>query len=420
MAQNDNKIISLKDHLASVEGAKHEQFTSRAETAVKEPTAFEAMRQHILKHYQGVQAEHSFMDGNGSIFDCIPIEQQPGLRGKQLAKAPGDLPKAEAKETKGEKTGYVAKEIEAPFGPGKKDSLGNAMECPDGTIPMRRLKLEDMSRFENLQKFFRKGPSGHDMIPPQAAQPADSLANHRWAHAFQNVSNLGGHSFINIWDPAIGKNQAFSLSQHWYSGPSSAGVQTAEVGLQVYPAFYGNTKPVFFIYWTADGYNKTGCYNLSCSNFVQTNKSWGIGGTVGPISATGGQQWELEIAYYHVGGNWWLYVKGTAGSNQIGYYPGSQYGSGTMATHATEVDYGGECDGTGSWAGMGSGAFANQGWQKACYQRDIIYYPTAGGAVNASLTPSQATPQCFTVTVNSYAAPWSETIFYGGPGGTKC
>jgi hypothetical protein len=43
---------------------------------------------------------------------------------------------------------------------------------------------------------------------------------------------------------------------------------------------YGNTKPCLFVYWTADDYHSTGCYNLSCTAFVQTNKNWAFGGAL--------------------------------------------------------------------------------------------------------------------------------------------
>jgi hypothetical protein len=178
---------------------------------------------------------------------------------------------------------------------------------------------------------------------------------------------------------------------------------------------------VFFIYWTADAYQHTGCYNLTCTAFVQTSSSWTIGGAISPPwSTSGGAQYELQIAYFLSGGKWWLYVNGTSGSNAIGYYPVSLYNGGAMATGASEIDYGGEVVGTTSWPPMGSGAFANAGYGKACYQRQIQYYPVGGGIVDASLTGSQPSPKCYTVEVHKFNPPWSETIFFGGPGGTGC
>jgi len=111
---------------------------------------------------------------------------------------------------------------------------------------------------------------------------------------------------------------------------------------------------------------------------------------------------------------------GEAGSNAIGYYPVSVYHGGAMASGAASIDYGGETVGTTSWPPMGSGAFASAGWQQAAYQRDIRYYPPGGGTLNASLTASAASPRCYTCTVTLYAPPWSETIFFGGPGGNSC
>jgi Neprosin len=212
----------------------------------------------------------------------------------------------------------------------------------------------------------------------------------------------------------------FSLSQHWYTAGSGGGLQTAEVGWQVYPQLYGSTQPVLFIYWTADDYQSTGCYNLSCTAFVQTSNTWALGGALAPVSTAGGQQYELQMGYYLFEGNWWLYVNGGAAANAVGYYPTSIYRSGAMAAKAAEIDYGGEVVGTTSWPPMGGGAFANQGWQHAAYQRDIRYFPAAGGNVSATLAAVAASPNCFTAAVSMQAAPWNETLYFGGPGGTNC
>jgi len=385
--------------------------------------AFSQMRQHILGLYEGVEAPHSFMDETGAIFDCIPIEQQPSLRGSADAvPAAPDLPPLMAEATAGAEAPAVAAEradqpAGSALGPDRRDAHGNAMLCPEGTIPMRRVTLEDLTRFETLQDFFAKGPRGAGR-PPRFDEPATVPATHRWAHAYQFVDNGGGHSNLNLWQPAIGANQIFSLSQHWYTAGSGSGLQTIECGWQVYPALYGDARPHLFTYWTADGYNSTGCYNLSCSAFVQTSSTFAPAMAVGPISVNGGAQYSMELAYWLTGGRWWLYYNGTAGSNAIGYYPVTLYGTGPLASKATEIDFGGETVGTTSFPAMGSGAFANQGWQHAAYQRAIGYWPPPGGAmVNASLTPSQGWPNCYTAQTTMYAAPWSETLWYGGPGG---
>lgn len=425
MPQPLQNITALRETLNNAESIKLTQLASQPGVVLKDEAQLTLMRQHLLEHYQGVESQHSFVDSNGSVFDCIPVAQQPALRGKAAPPTAPDIPHASAGTPAHLESADAVRLL--PVGArdvkqatsfvqaGGQDTHGNAVQVPDGTIPVRRVTIEEMARFQTLQHFFAKNPLGAEAVPGASGSVP---ATHRWAHGTQNVANLGGHSRINIWQPTIGPGQVFSLSQHWYVGSSAAGAtQTVEVGLQVYPAKYNRAQPTFFIYWTADNYNKTGCYNLDCSAFVQTNKNWAIGGAVGPNSVYGGAQYELEIAAYLSGGHWWIYVNGTAGSNAIGYYPASQYGTGSLATHANLIDYGGEVVGTNTFPGMGSSHFAAEGWTKACFQRQVQYYPQGGGTVDASLSPQQAWPKCYTAIVSKYNPAWSETLWYGGPGG---
>jgi hypothetical protein len=416
-------IPSLRSFLAALEPAEHQEFAVRPASRVANEDAFADMKSHILGLYENVEAAHSFVDETGAVFDCIPIEQQPALRGSSegVPKAP-DLPPIEPADAA--ETTALAEQDErrpgiagSPLGAHRKDMFGNAMHCPQGTIPMRRVTLEDLTRFPTLQAFMRKGPGGAGR-PPRAVEPATVPATHRWAHAYQNVNNGGGHSYLNIWRPSIGADQVFSLSQHWYVGGGGANLQTAECGWQVYPALYGDAQPHLFCYWTADAYTNTGCYNLSCSAFVQTSSSFAPGMALGPVSVDGGQQYEIELAYWHANGRWWLYFNGTQASNIIGYYPDTLYGTGALQTSAAEIDYGGETVGTTTFPPMGSGAFADRGWQHAAYQRTVGYWPPLGGAmINANLTPAVEWPGCYTSVVDLYAAPWYETEWFGGPGG---
>lgn len=407
---------SLKVFVGSIQSAKFSDYSSKVASMVAHEAAFAEMKAHILNLYDKTEVQHSFVDESGAVFDCIPIEQQLSLRGSTgaIPKAP-DLPKVMAGGgPQDERKDAV---IASPLGPDRKDRHGNVMQCPLGTVPIRRVTLEDLTRFGTLQDFFQKGPRGAGR-PPRAIEPATVPATHRWAHAYQSVNNGGGHSYLNLWAPSMGANQIFSLSQHWYVGGSGANLQTLECGWQVYPAMYGDTKPHLFTYWTADNYNKTGCYNVTCSAFVQIGSSFAPGMVLGPTSVSGGSQYIIELAYWHTGGRWWLYFNGTAGGNVIGYYPDTLYKGGALASQASEIDYGGEVVGTTSFPPMGSGAFANAGWQKAAYQRTIGYWPPQGGAmINAGLTTSQSWPNCYTAQVDLYGSPWFETLWFGGPGG---
>jgi hypothetical protein len=413
----DDAFPTFSKFLDSIHAANHEEYASRPAARVRDTSEFDVMRQHILDMYEGVEVQHSFVDPNGHVFDCIPVEQQPSLRGAKPA-APPDAPSAQV----GHDRGAVDLPAVPQLTPQQKDRFGHSMTCPPGTIAVRRVTLDELTKHETLRDFFRKSPWGgrHPRLSGETkiAQGFGITPGvHKWAHAYQVVDTLGGHSLLNLWAPGVG-SQIFSLSQQWHAGGSP--VQTVEIGWQVYPGKWHTANPALFVYWTADGYQHTGSYNLDGPGFVQTNNRWALGGAVGPLSSYGGAQYTLEMNAYLSGGNWWLYAGGGSSNDAIGYYPASLYGTGPLATHATDVDYGGEVVDVSAWPPMGSGNFANAGWQWAAYQRDIGYYPIGGGRAGASLTPSQASANCFTINVLSTSAPWNEYFFFGGPGGTGC
>ncbi len=275
---------SLRAYVDSVNSAEHSAYAAKAQSKIAHEDAFGEMKAHILKLYDKVEAPHSFMDETGAIFDCVPIKQQPALKGtdERVPKAP-DLPST---ETGGEDE---RKDVlfPAPLAANKLDHFGNVMHCPEGTIPMRRVTLEDMTRFPTLRDFFRKAPREVGR-PPRATEPPTVPATHRWAHAYQNVNNGGGHSFLNLWDPPIGANQIFSLSQHWYVAGSGGKLKTVECGWQVYPGRLGDARAHLFTYYTADDYQTTGCYDLTCGAFVQTSSSFAPGMALGAVSVVGG------------------------------------------------------------------------------------------------------------------------------------
>jgi hypothetical protein len=65
---------------------------------------------------------------------------------------------------------------------------------------------------------------------------------------------------------------------------------------------------VLFIYWTADDYTSTGCYNLECPAFVQTNNQVVLGAPNWTgASVPGGQQVWYDVEWIRdPSGNWWL------------------------------------------------------------------------------------------------------------------
>src|ERR1700688_802203 len=289
-------FVPLAEFLPGVAAAQLGGYLGRPETRVRTADAFAAMRRHILSLYEGVPVEgvHSFLH-DGQHFDCLPIEQQPSVRGLGLSHVeiapPPPLEVAAEPGAPAEPRGKAG----SPLTLGHHDSFGNEIRCAAGTIPMRRVTLEEMTRFETLRQFFEKGPDGAGQIELQEGKAAPPKPVYKDARAYEQVDNLGGSSLLNLWMPPIdtGATQVFSLSQHWYTGGNP--VQTVEGGWQAFPQKYNTVNSVLFIYWTADGYNRTGCYNLDCAAFVQVNSNWALGASFSHYSTPGGTQYEFDL-----------------------------------------------------------------------------------------------------------------------------
>ena len=408
-------LVPLSDFVSGVAAADARSWLARPEGRVKTTAAFEELRRHVLSLYQGVHVTHSFWL-DSQVFDCIPIAEQPSVRHLGLQKIEAPPPTEAPSARLGSAAGGQA--VQSPLQAGLVDPFGNAVSCGKGTIPLRRVTLEELSRFGSLREFFQKGPGGAGRAHPADVPPATAY-DHLYAYAYQSVNNNGGNSWLNLWSPSVGTGQIFSLAQHWYVGGSGSGLQTVEGGWQNYPGKYGVNSSVLFIYWTADDYGSTGCYNLDCTGFVQTNSNWALGGTFPNYSTSGGTQYEVQMQWKHSQGNWWLYLQGTGTLDPVGYYPGSIYGSGQLSQYSTLIEYGGETVGITSWPPMGSGAFANAGYQYAAYQRLIYYTDTSGAGQWASLNPVQPTPSCYTIvyTPSSSGGSWGTYFYFGGPGG---
>jgi hypothetical protein len=377
--------------------------------------AFKKMKDYLLERQKGKKVRHTFLSKNGHPIDCVPIEQQPALRnpllkGHKIQKKAPALPKALAGGMK--KAPGTARGISLFLKPGDKDPMGNERYAPKGTIPIRRLTLSQLTRFRTIQDFHRKFSRGG----MADLRPEGDGATHRYAVGRHTVNNYGGSSWLNLWKPVPATNN-FSLSQVWYAGGTPT--QTVEAGWQVYPQKYGHNDPVLFIYWTADGYNKTGAYNLDAPGFVQVNHTFYIGGRWSPVSTTNGTQYGFQCVWYKdpSNGNWWLWLRGTGSLTAIGYYPRALFGSGQMSKNAVRCTFGGEVTGTNSRQ-MGSGQKASMGWAQAAFQKEIYYFPTQKTSAWATLSSIAPDPKCYTSDIhNNSGTAWGTYLYFGGP---KC
>jgi Neprosin/Bacterial Ig domain/Divergent InlB B-repeat domain len=310
----------------------------------------------------------------------------------------------------------LASAIAASFGlDGTVDEEGNTRRCAAYSVPHLIPALEDMYRFRTLRDFLAKTGA---FEPPGPA--------HEWAHASRSVTNWGSTGTFNVWSPYVEPTDEFSLSQLWVSGGNGSTFQSAEAGWQKYPAMYNNSNTHLFIYYTTNNYtssgNGLGCYNLTCTGFVQTDSSVLVGGSLSPVSVVGGQQHEAQIAFIRNATPpfaWWLQFNGV----YVGYYPASLYNAAGLATTSARIDFGGEIvnaaqGGMHTTTQMGSGRFPSEGLNNAAYTR-LLRYVDTGNTLQAAtgLTRSAATASYYDLSLNPSApSGWGQWFLFGGPG----
>lgn len=157
-------FMSHERFIASTQKATYADYAKRPDAKVANEKEFLRMKNHVLSMYEGVIVKNSFvMDRNGFV-DCIDATTQPSLRraGKQLTiQAP---PKAVAVEERPQER--KGEGVPPMLSREKKDRFGNVMFCESGFIPLRRITLEELTRFATLDDFFNKfGKAGASGLP---------------------------------------------------------------------------------------------------------------------------------------------------------------------------------------------------------------------------------------------------------------
>jgi len=411
--------VPFASFVAGFEHSQSTDYIGQPGNRVATAANFEDMRALLERLYAGINVSESYAL-DGQTYDCVRYDQQPAVRIQHLtsiAKPPPTIPSLAGVSTGRAKS--VARGAAALAGPAAQPAVIDEVTCHSGTFPLPRVTLDELARFGSVREFFSKGPDSLGQI----AKPGTG-GRHAYAYAYQNVKNYGSYANEAVYDPFVntGLGEVFSLQQQWTVGFGTKGVQTAEVGWQVFPGLYGTSKPVLFAYYTADNYTNTGCYNYSCGAFVQSSGSTiHLQTTIAPVSVIGGAQYTIADGYYLYAGNWWLAVQG----QWVGYYPASLYsvgGSGGLETASTQWQVGTESDpGPNVWAPEGSGDFSSAGYPYASFFNNLLYRDSSNGGHVPSFTSVDSSPHCYSISNEAYGgSSWNYYLFVGGPGGSNC
>ncbi|KAI3967689.1 hypothetical protein MKX01_039599 [Papaver californicum] len=287
---------------------------------------------------------------DGDVIDCVDIYKQPtldhpALKHHKIQMKPSiTYLKTESTDTRNNASRPVSQ------------TWQKSGSCPEGTIPIRRIQKQDLLRAGSLDRFGMKSPyvfsnpsnTVYDFTPNKTHNfdnlnltgASNSLFLNRSLGALVTLGYhyIGARGDINVWNPQVeNPDDEYSSGQIWvFNGDHFA--ETAEAGWIVYPRVYGDTATRFFVYWTADNSDKTGCFDLSCQGFVQTSSEIALGAKLDPISSIDGQQSHIPLFMYRDKNtqNWWLEFNG----KQVGYWPPELFG--LLKESAIMVQWGGE------------------------------------------------------------------------------
>ncbi|KAF5478246.1 hypothetical protein F2P56_004822 [Juglans regia] len=331
----------------------------------------------------------------GDIFDCIDIYKQPAfdhplLKNHSIQLKPSALPE-EMRE---------ADETSPPLA--KLSAVGLSEACPFGTVPIKRTRKEDLI----WAKMFAKNCVSNSGTP-----------YHHHATAILPDSPgklyLGAGARVNTQNPQV-TNAQFSLAfVQIQSGVNVIGA--IQAGWMVNPRLYGDNATRTFGAWTAG--KGTGCFNMLCSGFIQVNSKFPLGYVISKISEYDGEQYYINFKIFKdiKSGNWWLAHDDL--NKPVGYWPNSLFSS--LSSYATQITWGGGVltDNNDASPPMGSGHFADEGYARAAYQRELQIVDQSNKLiyVDDDLLQYDADIQkCYTVE-KLYGT--DHGFLYGGPGG---
>ncbi|KAI3894977.1 hypothetical protein MKX03_027997, partial [Papaver bracteatum] len=115
------------------------------------------------------------------------------------------------------------------------------LECPRGTVPIRRIPKEDLIK---TKSFFETSPSDIHLTATADNVPGQHVAQRRSVDGGKEAY-LGAQALIKIDNPQVGDNQ-YSASQMWVEGGPSDHVSTLQAGWAVMSVYAGPQYALFF------------------------------------------------------------------------------------------------------------------------------------------------------------------------------
>ncbi|KAF8412540.1 hypothetical protein HHK36_000508 [Tetracentron sinense] len=291
-------------------------------------------------------------------------------------------------------------------------------DCPLGTVPIRRTRREDLVHSKSQSE-----PYLGDIHQLTLQYPGKHFAT---LDTVLDKPYYGAKALINLQNPSVEMDK-YSTAQIWIENGILTEINSIQVGwavtlilFEVHPRLYGDNGTHLTAYWTADSYNKTGCFNTLCPGFVQTHSKIALGAVYEKTSTYEGDQrrTNIKIAQDLTTGSWWLTLED---SMEIGYWPKEIF------THlnkgANYVRYGGMVYSTsGIIPPMGSSRWPDNFLRRSCYFSNIKIVNEENMLVDidkSNMKKYTDNQHCYDLIYWGYEGKFLEQTFtFGGPSWT--
>uniref|UniRef100_A0ACD5YUP7 Uncharacterized protein n=1 Tax=Avena sativa TaxID=4498 RepID=A0ACD5YUP7_AVESA len=346
-------------------------------------------RRALMNH----QVNKTILVEGGDVYDCIGVYVQPAfnhplLKDHKIQMEPSSLPLSTYIESV---SMHATPQAQLPI-----------IDCPMGTIPILRTNRRDHMAEKTIDAVI-----GKDLQEEAAGiQYRDEL--------------YGTRARINVYEPRMkmnSKDTSVSCIQ-MNEGPKPGRRDGIGAGSWVSPSYSGDNLARFHVFWD-DGQPTKTCLDHDCPAFVQVSQSFGLGGRIKPVSIYNGPQYEIDVLIFMdpKTKNWW--VSYGEQNTPIGYWPSSIFRY--MKDKCHFALWGGYVQGpTASTKSpeMGSGHFAEEGFGKAAFMKNIQIVDQN----NQLVTPNVHSAHPGSTNFSKYSADGYEVnnygmhVYYGGPG----
>nr|XP_016446849.1 PREDICTED: uncharacterized protein LOC107771901 [Nicotiana tabacum] len=226
----------------------------------------------------------------------------------------------------------------------------------------------------------------------------------------------GASTIVTLYNPQVNGPGQYTSATIFLESGDATNLEQIQTGWIVHPQLNGDGRTRLYTYWTADGHQKTGCYNSICPGFVQLSSEIPVDYAFPKVSLPQYDSQELQIQIYK-DQEYYLQLFSVF---VIGLWPDDIFKA--LRNGSETVRYGGQAHtpaGETVSPPMGNGQFWAGYKRLTCRMRQIMY----GVDIDQEVQPDESLVQthrdrcyCEGNENNARDGYWDYNFLFGGPG----